>query len=357
MNASLANRISLLKRRIDAVFSKFLIGVDIGTQNIKVAALQKRGDRWMLEGVARRKLPPGAIVEGTYMQPSTVSRAIQDAVSQLSLKGRQVATSVRGRSVILRTLIVPEDEPEYLEESVATEVERVIPFDLNEVNFDFQVMGSLEDDPSQLKILLVASRRDIIEEARSTVAEAGLEPLLLDVHGFALANLYEQCDGIPPEEPVLLVDIGASFMTLIALEGGFPLFLRDLPLGGKNYTEELQRRFGWSHEIAEQEKKKEILGEGVEEVLQGVSLQIASEMEQTIDFFSSSTQRRIFKNIYLTGGAAGTRTLQESLQQRLHLSVEVFDPFEKLSFDLDVRGDMPGPQFAVALGLAMRGGL
>jgi type IV pilus assembly protein PilM len=337
------------------LISKPWVGVDIGSESVKVVALNRKGKRWSLKGVALRKLPPDAIVEGTLMIPSAISEAIRLAADELSLGRAQVVTAIKGRSVILKSIVVPRGESEVVEENIRMEAERSIPFDMADVHFDFQALGPVQEDPTQLRALLVASKRDVVEDVRSLLVEAGLKPIVVDLDVIALINFLELSNGTSPSESVFLANVGAASTNVLMLQKGIPVFTREIPVGGKLYTEELQRRFHLSYEEAEVKKRQGASDVEVKEILGQVSEQVVSEIQRSLDFAPASSREIGIQKVYLTGGGAKTSSLQEALGERMGIPVEVLDPFERLGLDSSLRGEAQGPQFAVAFGLAMRG--
>ncbi len=310
--------------------------------------------------MAVRKLPSDAIVEGTFMIPSAISEAIRSAADELSLGRIPVATAIQGRSVILKSIVVPRGESsEEIEENIRAEAQRSIPFDMAEVHFDFQILGPVEEDPTQLRVLLVASKRDAIEGVQSLLEEAGLKPTVVDLDVIALANLLDLSNGgnhgVNGAESLFLAHVGSSSTHVVVLQKGVPIFTREIPVGGRLYTEELQRRFHLSYEEAETKKLKGVSDAEIVEIFRQISQQAVSEIQRSLDFAPASSRDLGIQKVYLTGGGARTLSLQEALGERMGVPIEILDPLGSLEIPPDSQNEFEGPQFAVAFGLAVRG--
>jgi type IV pilus assembly protein PilM len=249
---------------------------------------------------------------------------------------------------------------EELEDQIHWEAEQYIPFDINDVNVDFQILSPDEQDPSKMNVLLVASKKDIINDYLAVFAEAGLKLVVVDVDSFAVQNAYESNYDPDPNEVVALVNVGASIMNLNIVRGGVSLFTRDVQMGGNLYTEEIQKQFGLNSEDAEQMKLQAATSDDprLQEIVQRVNDTIALEMRRSLDFYNSTAGEGRIAKVYLSGGGAKTAQLVEAVQQRLSLPVEMLDPFRKVTasektFDA---GYLKGiaPMATVAVGLATR---
>ena len=249
---------------------------------------------------------------------------------------------------------------EELEDQIQWEAEQYIPFDINDVNVDFQILSPDEQDPSKMNVLLVASKKDIINDYQAVFAEAGLKLVVVDVDCFAVQNAYENSYSPEFNEVVALVNIGASIINLNIVRGGVSLFTRDVQMGGNLYTEEIQKQFGLHTEEAELLK---LTTEGSEdlrlkETVQRLNETVAVEMRRSLDFYNSTAGDDRITKVYLSGGAAKTAMLMEVVQQRLSLPVEILNPFSKVvvnekEFDLGYLEQI-APLMAVAVGLATR---
>jgi type IV pilus assembly protein PilM len=305
-------------------------------------------------------LPAQAIVDNTLMDSSSIVETIRTLVASLDVKAKEAVCSISGNSVIIRKISLPVMPVEELEDQIHWEAEQYIPFDINDVNVDFEILYPDEQDPSKMNVLLVASKKDIINDYLVVFAEAGLKLVVVDVDSFAVQNAFETNYPVDADEVVALVNIGASIINLNIVRGGVSLFTRDVQMGGNLYTEEIQKQFGLNSEDAE---LKKITAAGSDdprlmEILQRVNETIAIEMRRSLDFYNSTAGDDRIAKVYLSGGAAKTAMLMEAVQQRLSLPVELLDPFARVvvnekEFDREYLAEI-APLVTVAVGLATR---
>ncbi len=341
---------------------KELVGLDIGSSSVKFMKLKESGGTYQVVKFGVEPLFPGAVVDGAIMDHGAVVEAIKTGFARLGIKDRYVATSIEGHSIIIKKVILPTTTPEDLEESIQWEVEQYIPFEVKDVKIDFQVIGSLPDDPTRMDVLLVAAKNDLVEDYVSVIKEAGLTPSIIDLDAIAVGNAFEACAGISEAQLPMVVNVGASFMNIIIMEEGVPLFTRDVSMGGAMYNNELQRNFGVSYDLAERMKKGEEVEdfdpERVESIIKNVSSIIATEVQRSYNFYAASYPDKLVTKIFLTGGASRSQYLKEMIEDKLAISVDLFDPFDGLIYDEssidpeDVREF--GPASTVVVGLAMR---
>uniref|UniRef100_C6E0T1 Type IV pilus assembly protein PilM n=1 Tax=Geobacter sp. (strain M21) TaxID=443144 RepID=C6E0T1_GEOSM len=339
---------------------KDIVGVDIGSSAVKLVQLRPGKGGYQLVKIGISPLPAEAIVDNTLMDSSSIVETVKQLVSGLGVKAKEVACSISGNSVIIRKISLPVMPVEELEDQIHWEAEQYIPFDINDVNVDFQILSPDEQDPSKMNVLLVASKKDIINDYLSVFAEAGLKLVVVDVDSFAVQNAYEANYPADPDEVVALVNIGASIFNLNIIRDGVSLFTRDVQMGGNLYTEEIQKQFGINSEQAEQ-MKLSIAGnedQRLAETLQRVNETIALEMRRSLDFYNSTAGEGRITKVYLSGGAAKTAFLMEAVQQRLALPVELLNPLLKVAvnekeFDRKHLEEI-APLMTVAVGLATR---
>ena len=339
---------------------KDIVGVDIGSSAVKLVQLREVKGGYQLQKIGILPLPAEAIVDNTLMDSSSIVETVKTLLASLNVKAKEAVCSISGNSVIIRKISLPVMPAEELEDQIHWEAEQYIPFDINDVNVDFEILSPDEQDPSKMNVLLVASKKDIINDYLAVFAEAGLKLVVVDVDSFAVQNAYETNYAADNHEVVALVNIGASIINLNIVRDGYSLFTRDVQMGGNLYTEEIQKAFGLNGEDAEQMKLKAIESDDprLRDVLQRVNETIANEMRRSLDFYNSTAGEERISKVYLSGGAAKTALLMEAVQQRLALPVEMLNPFLRVvvnekEFDREYLEEI-APMVTVAVGLATR---
>ena len=342
--------------------SKQVIGLDIGASSIKVVQLaqSKKGKELKTFGVL--PLAPEVIVDGAIMDAEVVVDTIKQAVKEFKAKGKYAAISVAGHSVIVKKIIVADMSRQELEGAIETEAQQYIPFDIEDVNVDFQILESNESlESGEMAILLVAVKKEKVEEHIQLIREASLDPIVVDVDAFALENAYELNYELEPDLVVGLVDIGASTMNINILQDGVSSFVRDISIGGDQYTEAIQKEFNVSFDVAERLKRgqlvEDISQDDVLAIVNTVSDDIAVEIQRSFDFFRASTMDVAVDKLYLAGGCSLFGGIDRFFEEKLGVQVEIFNPFRNIKvprrFDKDYIESI-APQAAVAVGLALR---
>jgi type IV pilus assembly protein PilM len=344
---------------------KELIGLDIGTSSLKLAQLKKSAKGYELVRLGLKALPAGAICEDEVTDKQTVIEAIRQLVQEQKISLRHVATSLSGRSVIIKRIKLPTMSEEELTESIFYEAEQYIPFDISDVNLDFQIMqNARQKAEGEMDVLLVAVKKDRIQDMVSIVTQAGLNPSVIDIDVFALENQYEINNTVERGSYLVLLDIGADTMNMNILWEGETVFTRDASLGGNNYSKILQSGLGLDFAQAERLKKGD--GEGIENVSQDqlLSLQksfyeeIFSEIQRSFDYFHATADNAPINKILLSGGTSKVEGIDQALARRFELEVERADPFRKIQIDpkqFDTNWlSSVAPMMAVAIGLAIR---
>jgi len=342
-----------------------LVGLDIGSSGIKLVQLKESRGRYILQKFGFKPLEPEVIVDGTVMDEGRVVSAIKELFEETKIKVKQVAVSISGHAVIIKKISLPPMPDEELEGQVRLAAEQYIPFDINEVNIDFSVLPSSEatgDTQGEMSIILVAAKKDKINELTELVKGAGLLPIVMDVDAFAIENMHAINYPVSQEETTALVNIGASVMNVNIVRGGTSLFTRDIPIGGNRYTEAIQRELGMSYEEAE-ETKKGGRSAGSNEaalttVVDSVNAEVASEIARTIDYFKSTMSDVEVQQVLLCGGGAQVKGLLPQLSDRMQAIVEVANPFGEIDtsgsdFDQNTLAEL-APLAAVGVGLALR---
>ena len=343
---------------------KGLVGVDIGSSAVKAVELKpggKGGDEYQLLNIGSEALPPEAIVDGAIMDSGAVIDAIQRLFSSQKIKTNEVATSVSGNAVIVKKISLPQMSTEELAESIHWEAEQYIPFDIQDVSLDYEVIDG-GGSGGNMDVLLVAVKKDKISDYTSAISQAGRSPLVVDVDVFALQNCYEINYGIDPGRVVALLNIGASIMNINIVKGATSIFNRDIAVGGNQYTDAIQKELNLSFDQAEALKKgarvEGAAPENLHPIIQAVSENIALEIQKTFDFFRATSSEDRIDRIFLSGGTAKIQGLRDLLAERFEAGVEILNPFNSVTynprdFDPEFINEM-GPSAAIAVGLAAR---
>lgn len=342
---------------------KDVVGLDIGSSSVKLLELEETKAGFRLKNVGVGFFPSGAIIDGALREPDVVADIIRNLVSNLKVKNKNVATSISGHSVIIKTISLPIMTGQELEESIKWEAEQYIPFEIDDVNIDFQILGENQEDKSRMNVLLVAAKLDIINDYTAVIKEAGLNTVIMDIDSFALENMFEANYSSEDGETIALIDIGASVLNMNVLENGVSVFTRDVFIGGNSITAEIQKRKDVSFEEAETLK----LGgeiEGIEhsdigEIVRDMSLPLVVEIKRSLDFFWATFVEEQISKIYLSGGLSKSARFKRIIENRVaDVPVEVVNPFANIdcnekSFDPEYI-EYITPLMAVGVGLALR---
>ena len=336
------------------------IALDIGSTFIKLVQLKGSGKSYSLAKFGMVPLPAEVIVEGAVMDANRVSEAIKELLVAQKIKTKEVVLSVSGSSVIIKRISIADMTDEELAESIKWEAEQYIPFSIDDVNVDFQKLGPGAAE-GQADVLLVAVKKDKINDYVNLVKDAGLEPVVVDVDAFALANMcelnYEVEAGI-----TALLNIGASVMNINILRDGVSIFTRDITVGGNRYTEALQRDASLSYDDAEKIKRGETVEGADRDQLNGiiatVTEDIVGEIQRSFDFFRSTTGSDKVSRVLLSGGCAKISQFTKVLSERLEIPVDIINPLKNIKvdpkyFEAGFVSDA-APLAAIAVGLAMR---
>jgi len=340
---------------------KNVIGLDIGSSSVKLVELKEGRNGYQLENLGIAPLPPEAIVDGALMDSVTIIDTVRDLVTS-NTKTKDVVTSVSGHSVIVKKITLPFMTEAELTESIQWEAERHIPFDINDVNIAFQILGSGTENPELMDVILVAAKKDIINDYISVIMESGLTPVVIDIDSFAIENMLGINYDIGKEEIVAIVNVGAGVTNINILKNNISAFTRDIFKGGNQITEEIQRQLHIDYEEAEKLKVGDKADASVQPVIQDLlkasSESLSIEIGNSLDFFQSTATYSKMSKIYLSGGGSKVRDFDVILQQQLGIPVEMANPFNKVEynekkFDLEYLREI-GPIMGVAVGLASR---
>lgn len=339
-----------------------IIGLDIGSNSIKLALIADHGKDLALVKFGIKYLSPESIVDGTVMDRSQVAGVIAELLQENQIKSKDVAIGVSGNSVIVKRISLPEMGEEELSESINWEAEQYIPFAIEDVNLDFQILGPTpKEGANTMDVVLVAAKKDKINDYVSLVTETGLNPMIMDVDAFALENMFEVNYEIESGRVDALVNIGAAVMNINILRDGLSVFTRDSSMGGNNYTEALQKEFGLGFESAERVKKGEDgpneNQDRVQEILNSVSEDIAAEAARSLDFFRATTGIENVDRVILSGGSSMVAGFMDILSEKVGVPVELANPFRNISLDGKIDAELVqkmAPAAAVVVGLALR---
>ena len=342
--------------------SKLVVGLDIGSASVKLVSLKEKKGGYALQAFGAAPLPPEAIVDGALMNSGAIVQAIKDLVGKQKVKAKDVAIGVRGHSVIIKKISLPRMNQEELDESIQWEAEQYIPFDVKDVNIDTQILSD-GDAAGQMDVLLVAAKKDMINDYTSVCAEAGLTAVVVDVDAFAVQNAFEESYDAPGET-VVLVNVGAAVTNINVVSGGVATFTRDVTMGGNAFTEEIQKQLNVSYDEAEALKvgghgeSDAVVPQEVERVMQGVADQLAGEVQRSLDFYAATAAEHRIGRIFLSGGTARVPALFKAIEARAGVPVEILNPFKNIEID-NHRFDpaailAAAPAAAVAVGLALR---
>ncbi len=343
--------------------SKGIVGLDIGSSTIKMVELkEKKEGQYQLVRLGVEPLSPEAIVDGSIMDSSLVVDAIQKLTQQTGVKAQNFATSVSGHSVIIKKIQLPNMAADELAESIQWEAEQHIPFDINDVRLDYVILSGDEPGRDDMDVLLVAVKREKVNDYVSVISQSTKNPVVVDVDAFALQNAYELNYDLDPLKNVALINMGAGVTNINIIARGQSVFWRDISFGGNQFTEGLQREFNLSFDQAELLKRGQAAGPygpaDARKILDAVSVEMANEIQKTFDFFGATSSEGPVDELILSGGCALTPNLQEVLRERFGVPTEMLNPFRRVQakesdFNRDWLNTI-APMLAISVGLAIR---
>jgi len=340
---------------------KDALGLDIGSSAVKLVQLAESPKGYRLQALAMVNLPPEAIGEGTIKDPPTVVEAIREAVGKAGVKEKNVVIGISGRELIIKKLQLPKVAPKELADAIQLEAEHHIPFPIEDVYLDYQVVAEAPEGGNTMDIMLVAVKKSKVNDYVAVVEEAGLSPVVVDVDSFALENQFELNSPEPSQEAVALIDVGASVMKTNVVRGGISIFARDIAFGGNNYTQAIAQRLNVPFEKAEAAKQGQDVGVNWNDIvptLEAVSRELSLEIQRTFDYFASTTEAERIHRIVLSGGCARLSGIDEYLASSWGIPVEVTKPFQSIEVDPErfppADLEASSPVLAVAVGLGLR---
>jgi type IV pilus assembly protein PilM len=342
--------------------SKGLVGLDIGSSAVKAVELAASGKSFRVVAYANEAMAPDSIVDGAIIDGAGVADTIRRVFDRLGTKTKDVAASLSGNAVIVKKINLPVMTDAELAESIKWEAEQYIPFDIQDVNLDYQIVRSGDSGTSSsMDILLVAAKKEKIADYTGVIAQAGRVPVVVDVDAFAMQNAFEANYDDDASAVTALMNMGASAININIVAGQASIFTRDVSIGGNAYTEAVQREFNLTFDRAEQAKHMVAAGderaEDIEAVLRAVTDNVLLEIQKTFDFYRSTAASDRLDRVMLCGGAARVQGFSAALAERFGLPVEPLNPFRRIAFDaakIGADADEVGPTAVVAVGLALR---
>jgi len=340
-----------------------LVGLDISSTAVKLLELGKSGDRYRVESYAVEPLPPNSVIEKNISDVEAVGEAIKRAVKRSNSRCKHAAAAVAGSAVITKVIPMPanlsEDE---LEQQIELEADQYIPYPLEEVNLDFEVLGPSENDPERVDVLLAASRSENVDVRVAAMELAGMKARVIDVEAYAMENAFHL---ISPQiadqgygQTIAIVDVGSTMTTLNVLHDMKTIYTREQVFGGKQLTEEIQRRYGLSYEEAGMAKRQGGLPDNyVPEVLEPFKEAMTQQVSRSLQFFFSSSAYNNVDHIILAGGSAMISGIDDMIANKLGVQTTIANPFTHMTIASRVKAQSltnDASSLMIACGLALR---
>jgi type IV pilus assembly protein PilM len=336
------------------------VGLDIGSHAVKVCQMAKTDTGYQLLGLGSNVLPAGTVEDGTLQEPEVVAKEIAALMKNLKIKQKKVAISISGYSVIVKKINLAVMDEKVLEGYIQNEVGQYIPFDIEDVYLDYHDLKTNTENYDRTDVMLVAAKKEVIDGYLAMLDSIGLQAVIVDVDGFALENAYEANFAL--NENVVLIDIGATKMSINIIFQGVSVLARDVVVGSRQLTEQIQDRLGVSMEDAEalkiglipaEEKQKEM-----EDIFISTGTQWAMEIKKAIDLYYNNHPDAPLSKLILSGGGARVTGLASFLNEEIGIPAEIFNPFERVEVDskkIDAEYlKYMAPEMAIAVGLAIR---
>jgi type IV pilus assembly protein PilM len=341
-----------------------VLGVDISASSVKVLELSQAGEHYRVERYAVEPMPQNAMVEHSITEVDQVAQAIARAVKRSGTRLKHAALAVPGSHVISKIVSMPAGLSDRdMQTQIEMEADRHIPYPLDEVNMDFQVLGSTSEGSDQVNVLLAACRKEIVDDYAAVADGAGLTPTVIDIETYAMENAYgliaRNMAGAGMEKTVAVMDIGATTTTINVMHNSRSVYTRDHTFGGRQLTEEIQRRYGLSYEEAGLAKKQGGLPDNYQtDVLRPFMEALCQEAMRALQFFYSSSPFNSVDQVLLAGGCAQIAGIDELLAARVGVTAAVANPFSSMSLATRIKPQMLGadaPSLMISCGLALRG--
>lgn len=340
-----------------------LLGVDVSSSAVKLLELSRSGSKYRVESYTVEPLPPNSVTEKNITDVDAVGEAIRKAVKRSGTKLKNASLAVAGSSVITKIVQMPSDLSEDdLESQIMVEADQYIPYSLDEVNLDFEVQGPNENSPELMDVLLAASRSENVDIRVAAADLGGLTPKVIDVEAYAMENAFSLLSAQLPNGAegmtVAVFDVGATMTTLSVLHDMKTIYTREAVFGGKQLTEEIQRRYGLSYEEAGMAKKQGGLPDTyVPEVLEPFKEAMTQQISRSLQFFFSSSQYSSVDHLVLAGGCASIADIDQMIEERLSISTSIANPFANMSLASKIKAQVlsnDAPALMISCGLALR---
>lgn len=361
-----------------SLFSKAIVGLDIGTSSVKIVQLKSSGNQWHLSLMGMAEIPNESMdAKNQDAQRAVVIETIKRVFKESGVKTKKVVTSLSGDSVIIRYVKLPFMTPEELRAAIPREAEQYIPLNIDQVVLDFQILGEVQEDGQRkLDVLLVAAKVDVVDQHLLMLKSAGLTPMVIDIDAFALQNAYEINRLEPSEETVALINMGASLTTINILEGNSTRFTRDIPVAGNDFTKEIQKEFNLKFSEAEELKKahgaismeeddfslstvsqKDDRVLRMSDVMTPVLNKLLGEIRRSFDYYETQSRKKTVERVILLGGSARLKNVNRFLANKLGIPVEYLASFRNVEAAKNIDSEQLADKefhMGVCLGLALR---
>jgi type IV pilus assembly protein PilM len=343
---------------------KQFVGLDVGSSSLKLAEVVETKTGFILNHFSEIFLDKGVIEDGLLINPDALTEKVKTLFKGTGLQGKAIVMSLSGHAAIVKKVTFPIMEELELRDMIHDEASKYLPFDnMNDVHYDFQILGQNEFNPNQMEVVLVAAKKEVVENFTKAIESAGLTVMIMDVDTFAMETMYEANYDFEPTDVVVMVNIGASITNINVLRGDKSIFTRDFTLAGNTITEALQSSYKLTFDDAE---SMQIFGPNADdaardafrESLLSYADPICTEIERSIDYFRSTSGGDSIKKILLSGGVAAIAGITGDLAQRLGIETEILDPFRKIQCNKRALSSERINEIrtiaAVAVGLALR---
>ena len=339
-----------------------MIGLDISSSAVKLIELSRSGDGYKVEAYRVLPLPPNTVIEKNIADIDALAEAIQTIVKRSGTKLKDTVVAVSDSSVITKEIELPAGLTDLqMEMQIEAEADQYIPYPMEEVAFDFDVIGPVENNPDLVRVLLADCRQENVEHRRQALEMAGLQPKVIDVEGFAIERAYKLLEGQVDQvgdQVVAIADIGATMFSFTVLVDGKTIYTREQLFGGKQLTEEIQRRYGLSWDEAGEAKRKGGLPEDYEtEVLVPFKEALIQHITRSLQFFYSSSHFNYVDQLFLAGGVCALEGLVDEVEQTIGLPTVVANPLLNMQISKSINASAlanDAPALLLAIGLAMR---
>lgn len=340
--------------------SQLVVGVDIGSHSIKVCQLKRSDKVYSVVTLGSATLPEGAVDDGALNEPEVVASAISNLFKNLKIKKKKVGFSISGYSVIVKKVNLAVMNEEEMEKHIMNEADQYIPFDIQDVYLDFQDLKTNTAEIDRTDVMLVAAKKEIVDDYLNMLESIGLQATIVDIDGFALENTYEY--NTPKTDNVALIDIGASKMNINIISKGMSVVARDIVVGSRQLTEQIMNQFDIDYEEAEELKLGGVAAgdrqKELEEIFSSVCTQWVLEIKKAIDLYHSNFPDAPLVRLVLSGGGCKVAGLTDYLNQETGIEVVRFNPFanmksSKRKIDPEYL-EQVGPEMAIASGIAIR---